>query len=55
LLPDFVAHVPVRGMQPLQVRSECINILKGEFGLVKPPHEVENIKRPTARLSNRVY
>jgi hypothetical protein len=45
LLPDFVAPVPVAGMEFFKVRGECVDVPKGELVLVKPPHDVENIRR----------
>ena len=52
LLPDFVAQVPVVRMQLLQLRGKRVNVRKDKLYFVEPPHDVENIKRPAARVSS---
>jgi hypothetical protein len=51
LLADFVAHVPVVRVQFFKLRGEGVNVLERELGLVERPHDVENIKRPAARVN----
>jgi hypothetical protein len=51
LLADFVAHVPVRGMQFSQVPGEGVDVLKSELVLVERADDVENVEGPAARVS----
>ena len=38
-------------MQLLEVLGKSVNILERELRLVEPPHDVQNVQRPAARLS----
>jgi hypothetical protein len=55
LLPDFVRHVAIRRVQRFEVRGKSVNILKREFFLVEPAHDVDLILKDPSRASYLVF
>ena len=47
LLADFVADVPIAGMQFLKSRGQRVRILVGEFGFARLPKAVNHLRATT--------
>ena len=54
LLADFVADVPIAGMQFLKPRGQGVRILVGEFGFTEAAHGGEDIQCPAALMDRNI-
>lgn len=54
LLADFVADVPIAGMQFLQSRGQGVRILVGEFGFAEAADGGEDVQGPAALIDGNI-
>src|SRR5258708_36030288 len=54
LLADFVADVPIAGMQFLKSQGQGVRILVGEFGFAEAAHGGEDIQGPAALIDGNI-
>jgi len=54
LLADFVADVPIAGMQFLQSRGQRVRIIIGEFGFAEAAHGGEDVQGPAALIDGNI-